>query len=80
MAIKEVSMVYKFFDKNRVKNDKQKRSKYKQSTSSRIIQRIIKKFKRTNMNARFKITYGKQIQPDLGNYLLKIDVLSIYYA
>ena len=59
MAIKEVSMVYKFFDKNRVKNDKQKRSKYKQSTSSRIIQRIIKKFKRTNMNARFKITYGK---------------------
>ena len=52
-------MVYKFFDKNRVKNDKQKRSKYKQSTSSRIIQRIIKKFKRTNMNARFKITYGK---------------------
>ena len=59
MAIKEVSMVYKFFDKNRVKNDKQKRSKYKQSTRSRIIQRIIKKFKRTNMNARFKITYGK---------------------
>ena len=54
MAIKEVSMVYKFFDKNRVKNDKQERSKYKQSTSSRIIQRIIKKFKRTNMNARFK--------------------------
>ena len=54
MAIKEVSMVYKFFDKNRVKNDKQKRSKYKQSTRSRIIQTIIKKFKRTNINARFK--------------------------
>ena len=54
MVIKEVSMVYEFFDKNRVKNDKQKRSKYKQSTRSRIIQTIIKQFKRTNMNARFK--------------------------